>query len=348
MKERMLGVLAAAAFLAASVLTINLGGDIAWRIAALQADAGPAERPPHAAGAPAPGPVDPAKLKPAERELYERIVREAKALRAEPIDARNDPVWKAIPGLNGLEVDIDATFRKAAAQGATEPIPFVFREIPARVTLDDLGPLPIYKGNPRKPMVALMINVAWKEENLPDMLRTLREENVKATFFLLGAWLKDHPEEAKAIAAEGHEIGNHAYWHKTPLSLLSAAAVRKEIADTQQLIKETLGTDSALFAPPAGDYSGETVRIAAELGLRTILWTLDTIDWKEPPPASIVRKIRLRAEPGSLILMHPTESSRRALRDVIREVKSRGLALGTVSETISPSRLSVVEPLPGF
>ncbi|HZG57329.1 polysaccharide deacetylase family protein [Paenibacillus sp.] len=330
-------------FFAFAFLTVNQAGPIAHHLAALEPSGAAVERTEGAGGA-----VDPSKLNAEERALYDRIVAEAAKLRIDPVDAKADPVWKAIPGLNGREVNVDATYAAAKAQGGKETIPFVFREIPAKVTLDDLGPLPIYKGNPRKPMVSLMINVAWKEENLPAMLQTLKEENVKATFFFLGSWLKSHPEEAKRIAAEGHEVANHAYWHKTPLSQLSDEAAKQEIADTQKLLKETLGVEATLFAPPSGDFDADTVRIASELGLRTILWSLDTIDWKEPPPESIVRKVALRIEPGSLILMHPTASATAALQGIIREAKRKGFALGTVSETISPAPAPDVETAPRF
>jgi peptidoglycan/xylan/chitin deacetylase (PgdA/CDA1 family) len=70
-----------------------------------------------------------------------------------------------------------------------------------------------------------------------------------------------------------------------------------------------------------------------------VLWTLDTVDWKHPPASSIVLKIRTRVEPGSLILMHPTDSSSEALPGMIAAIKQKGLALGTVSETLSPERI---------
>lgn len=321
-------VLVTVLFGAFAFLALNEAGGIAQRLAGLQ----PSAYVPAAGG----GTIDPERLSEKERALYERVASEAQRLRIEPVDARNDPVWKAIPGLNGREVDIERTFEAARKLKGEAPIPFVFRELPAKVTLDQLGPLPIYKGNPRKPMVSLMINVAWKEENIPGMLQTLREENVKATFFFLGSWLKTHPDIARSIIEEGHEAANHAYWHKTPLSQLSDAAVKKEIEDTQKLLKE-LGVEGTLFAPPSGDFDVRTVRIANALGMRTILWSLDTIDWKEPPPDSIVRKVARRIEPGSLILMHPTASASAALKGMIQEAKKRGFAVGTVSETISPA-----------
>lgn len=96
-------------------------------------------------------------------DLLGQIEAAAAKSRIEPVDARVDSVWKAIPGYNGLEVDIEATYKAASSKKrkAGDAIPYVYRQIPAKVTLDDLGEQPIYRGNPSKPMVSMMINVAW-------------------------------------------------------------------------------------------------------------------------------------------------------------------------------------------
>jgi probable sporulation protein (polysaccharide deacetylase family) len=270
--------------------------------------------------------------------LEERVRAEAKRRYVAPIDAKVDRVWKAIPGYNGVEVDIEQSLKLAAQHPDQDPPPVVTREIPPKVQLDDLGPYPIYKGNPHKPMVALMINVAWGEEYLPGMLDTLRKEHVHATFFFDGSWLSQHLETAKQIGEQGHELSNHAYSHKN-MSRLSAAQARSEISKTETLLTNRLGVNNRWFAPPSGDFDDETVRIAAGEGLKTVLWTLDTLDWRNPGAATIIRKIGSRVEPGSLILMHPTASSSAALESMIRAIKSKGLALGTVSEVLSPERV---------
>lgn len=270
-----------------------------------------------------------------EAKWREMIMEEAEKRRIPPVDARIDPIWKAIPGYNGLEVDVDASLALTLRHGEMK---LVFREVPPRIALDDLGPHPIYKGNPNKRMVALMINVAWGDEHIPDMLETLREEKVKATFFFDGSWLKKHADLAKQIAADGHELSNHAYSHPN-MSELTRRQASEEIAKTEKLLEEMFGVRNRWFAPPAGDYNQETVQVAYEHGLKTVLWTLDTVDWKRPSPEWIVRRIIGRLEPGALILMHPTEPTRIALPTMIREIKRKGYALGTVSETLSMDRL---------
>ncbi|PUA35930.1 hypothetical protein C8Z91_28590 [Paenibacillus elgii] len=274
--------------------------------------------------------------------VLERIKAEAAKRNIPPVDAKIDRVWKAIPGYNGLEVDVEKSLELAERQSFPETPQLVFREVPPQVDLDQLGPNPIYKGNPAKPMAALMINVAWGDEFLPRMLDILHKEQVHATFFFDGTWLKKNIPTARTIMGEGHEVSNHAYSHRD-MSKLSRTQAAAEISKTETMLKQELGVQNRLFAPPSGDYNQMTVDVAHEMKLRTILWTIDTVDWKKPEPSSIVHKVATRIEPGSLILMHPTSSSSAALQGMIRAIRAKGLSLGTVSEVISPARVPKVE-----
>lgn len=265
--------------------------------------------------------------------------RQAEALRVPPVDARVDRVWKAIPGYNGLEVDLNATLAKVLENPHVKEIPFVFKEIEPDVKLADLPPAPIYRGNPDKPMVSFMINVAWGNEYVPELLNILREEGVKATFFLDGSWLAKNRDLAMAMHEQGHELSNHGYSHKM-MSRLGTDAALAEIRKTERLLKE-LGVDNRLFAPPAGDYDDETVRLARQEGLYTIMWTLDTVDWRNPAPETVIHKINRHLEPGALVLMHPTHAAVKALPAMIRHAKGKGYGIDTVSAVLDERRLSV-------
>lgn len=286
----------------------------------------------------------------ADRMLLDWLTKQA-AKRAEaPVNAVNDRVWKAIPGYNGREVDLQATFAKAkgagltaeAASAAPDTVPWVYKETAPKIGLRDLPPLPVYRGNAAKPSVGLMINVAWGNEYLPSILDTLDKTGTKATFFLDGSWLGKNKEMALEIKRRGHEISNHAYSHKN-MSRISDADQLQEISKTQALLEKSLGVDNRLFAPPSGDYDARTVRIAAGLGLTTVLWTLDTVDWQHPPASAVVSKIGANVAPGSLILMHPTDTTEQALAGIIRAIQAKGLVPGTVAETLSPARLERIE-----
>ncbi|CAH0119861.1 MULTISPECIES: polysaccharide deacetylase family protein [unclassified Paenibacillus] len=269
--------------------------------------------------------------------VMRRIEEEAAKRRIEPVDAIVDRVWKLIPGYNGIEVDIDKTYQLTRSKNGEGEIRFVYRAIPPKIKTDSLLPNPIYKGNPNKPMVSLMVNVAWGNEYIEPILRIMDDENVKATFFFDGSWLKKNIDTAKMIQERGHELENHAYSHKD-MSKLSREQAVQEIVKTKKLLEEELNVQNRWFAPPSGDFDMETVQIAHELGLKTVLWTLDTVDWNNPSPESVVQKISRHVEPGSLILMHPTKSSSQALLGMIREIKRKGYSLGTVSQTLSEER----------
>jgi len=255
-----------------------------------------------------------------------------------PVDARIDRIWRAIPGYNGLAVDIDKTLEAALLAPPSQNIPYVFKEIEPEINLHDLGPHPVFRGNPNKKMISFMINVAWGNEYIESILKTLKRENVKATFFLDGSWLSKNADIAKQIQAEGHEMSNHAYNHPD-MSAISREAQYSQISKTEALLKSSLNVNNKWFAPPSGAFNQATVQIAEQQGLKTVLWTIDTVDWQKPPADSVVRKISGKLEPGALILMHPTASTRDALPGIIAAAKSKGYAIGTVSETLSSKRL---------
>lgn len=279
--------------------------------------------------------------------LHEDLQKEIKEWAAKknqaPIDSRVDPIWKGIPGYNGIRVNEQISFLVAKQMGYVQEENLIYEEIPIKVGLSDLGAVPIYKGNPNKPIVSLMINVAWGTEHLNEMLDVLDKEKVKATFFLDGSWLVKNVEMARKIQRAGHEIGNHGYSHPM-MSRLSKERVFEEIYKTEQAIRQYLGISSKLFAPPAGDYNQSTVNVAHASGLKTVLWSLDTVDWKKPAPKAIIDRIIPNVHNGALILMHPTDSTKKALPTLIKEIKQMGLRLGTVSENFSPQRLPLIEP----
>ena len=207
--------------------------------------------------------------------LLAEIIALSRTINEEPVDARIDRVWKAIPGYNGLEVDISRSYALAKKMGRVDLRHLVIKEVEPEINLDDLPPAAIYRGNPKKPAIALMINVAWGTEHIEPMLEVLRQYQVRATFFLDGKWLERSERTAALILKEGHEIGNHAYSHPD-LRRLKMTEIRTEIAKTEELIRQ-LGTRSRFFAPPAGAYDDRVVQVARQFNMHTVMWTLDTV-----------------------------------------------------------------------
>ena len=270
--------------------------------------------------------------------LYREIEDYAKVHHIPASDAKIDPVWKATPGYNGLEVDGNDSYKKMKRKGIFNEDMLVYQQIKPKVHLQDLPPAAIYRGHPQKPMVSFLINVAWGNEYLSIMLETLKKHHVSATFFLEGRWVKENPDLAKMIAEGGHELGNHSYSHPD-MKNLSTAAIKEQIEKTNNVIEATTGITCIWLAPPSGSYRDEVVQIADTLGLGTIMWSVDTIDWQKPAPETIVNRVLTKVHPGAFILMHPTESSSKALDQLITRIKQKNLHFGTVSETLNEERI---------
>ncbi|RKD24546.1 hypothetical protein BEP19_09190 [Ammoniphilus oxalaticus] len=271
-------------------------------------------------------------------ELYKKIKAFQEEHRVAPTDAKIDRIWKAIPGYNGLEVDIEKSYEKMKESGAFDSTKIVFKEVPPNVHLNDLAAEPIYRGNQQKPMAALLINVAWGNEYILPILKALQEADVKATFFYDGSWVKKNPELAMMIYMEGHEIGNHAYSHPD-LQRRSKTETYQEIDKTNDVIVETIGVRPTWFAPPSGSFNQTTIEVADELEMKTILWTIDTVDWKKPATEEMVNRILKGIDKGYMVLMHPTKPVAEGFADMIAGIKAKGLQLGTVSELMSEKRI---------
>lgn len=272
--------------------------------------------------------------------LYLEIEQKKGEYEVQPEDARIDRVWKAMPGLNGLKVNVAESYRKMRPDGIFTPEKLVYEEVRPKVTLFDLPPSPIYRGNPGKPMVTFLINVAWGNEYIPSILKTLEKHHVKATFFLEGQWVKKYPDMAKMIVDAGHEIGNHAYTHPD-LKKLTSEAIQEEIVKTNEIIRATTGIKPKWFAPPSGSFKEEVVKIAEEQKMKVIMWTVDTIDWRNPEPIAMVNRVANDVSSGSMILMHPTSSTAKGLENLIIRMKEKEYQIANVSTLLSEERVKI-------
>ncbi|GLI84369.1 hypothetical protein ANABIO32_20740 [Rossellomorea marisflavi] len=255
-----------------------------------------------------------------------------------PQDAVIDPVWKATPGYNGIDLDIEASYKQMKKTGTFDDDKLVWKQLKPSKHLEDLPPSPVYRGNPEKPMAAFIINVAWGNEYIPDMLETLKKHQVYATFFLEGRWVKNNPKLARMIVEAGHEVGNHSYSHPDMKSL-QTSKVRDELKRTNDIIEVTTGEKVKWFAPPSGSYRDEVVGIADEMDMRTIMWSVDTIDWQKPSPDVLIDRVMGKMHKGAIVLMHPTASTANALNALIVQVKEKELRLGTVSSLMKEERI---------
>lgn len=191
-----------------------------------------------------------------------------------------------------------------------------------------------YSGNEESNKVSLMINVYWGTEFLDEMLEILDKHDVKATFFIGGTWAVRENEMLEKIYESGHEIANHAYTHKD-LDKATSEEIEKEILTTHNLVKKVIGCEMNLFAPPSGAYSKATVDVASTLGYKVVMWTRDTVDWRDQDAEIIYSRAVNGAKGGDLVLMHPTKATAQALERIITTLQANGLTLTTVSDTLA-------------
>lgn len=274
-----------------------------------------------------------------ETEVRRLLEKRAGELRLAPVNARVDPATRGlIPPLAGRVLDVEATLARVRAAAPGQRVPLAFREEPPAVTLADLPPAPIYQGNPAKRAVTFLINVAWGQEHLPRMLEVLERHKVRATFFLVGKWVERFPEEARTIAEAGHEIASHGY-SSAEFAGLTAEQVAAEIDRAEAAILAATGRKPRWFSPHKGEISPQLLRVARAKGYETILWSVDTVDWKKPGVDWMVERVTGGAHNGALILMHPTEQTAAALEPIILGLEKRGYRIVTLGTLLSPRSL---------
>lgn len=191
---------------------------------------------------------------------------------------------------------------------------------------------PIYRGIGEK-QVSLMINVYWGTEYIDGMLAIFEKYGIKTTFFVGGTWVAQYPDMLLKLVEKGHEIGNHGYCHKDH-SKLDYDANYKEINTCAKLVFEYAGVDMMLFAPPSGYYCNQTLNAARECGNKVIMWSRDTIDWRDKDAEIVYNRATKDTDSGELILMHPTKHTLAALERIILTYKERGFSIVPVSTNI--------------
>jgi peptidoglycan-N-acetylglucosamine deacetylase len=208
-------------------------------------------------------------------------------------------------------------------------------------------PEPLEQVKTTEKALALTINVDWGEEYLPGILEALDRKQAKATFFVTGRWAKKNPDLVKEIVARGHELGNHGYSHPHP-DQISVGANEEELVKTETIVKELTGIKTMYYAPPYGERGKSGLKAAQNLGYRTILWTLDTVDWRPESTPEVISKrilnpgVRFGIRPqkeGAIVLMHPKENTLKALPNILEQLNREGFRCVTLTQLITLERV---------
>jgi peptidoglycan/xylan/chitin deacetylase (PgdA/CDA1 family) len=184
-------------------------------------------------------------------------------------------------------------------------------------------------------VVAITVDDGPHYKTTPEILMVLKEKQAKATFFVLGKNAEAHPEIVAQTVAEGHEIASHAYSHRR-LNRLTDAEVVDELARLE-VVLQPVAPKPTLFRPPDGAYNDGLVALARERGYTTVLWSVDTGDWRQLPVEQVVKAVLDNVQPGSIILMHDGQyplPTPQAMSIIIDKLRAQGYQLVTVSELL--------------
>ncbi len=196
----------------------------------------------------------------------------------------------------------------------------------------------IYMGNDENLSVSLMFNVYQNGDIALEIAKLLTARGHNATFFVGGSWAAKNPNTLLNIATLGCEIGNHGYLHRDHATLNLNQNV-DEIVVTERLINSVLSTlpsyqNCKLFAPPSGSIGTYMFDACDKLGYKVIMWSADTIDWRDQDTELIFTRATKDIKAGSLILMHPTPATLEVLPRILDHIESLGLKANVVSNVI--------------
>ena len=194
------------------------------------------------------------------------------------------------------------------------------------------------------PYIAMTFDDGPSATLTPKLLDLLAAHHIKATFFVIGENVAEHPEIVARAAREGHEIANHSWSHPN-LGKMSDEGVRRQLQQTDDAIKNTTGKRPTLMRPPYGSITAREKRwIHDEFGYDIILWDVDPYDWKRPGPAVVRSRILKETRPGSIVLSHDIHPGTiEAMPSTFDELEAKGFKFVTVSELI---RMGAARPSP--
>lgn len=194
--------------------------------------------------------------------------------------------------------------------------------------------IPIYSVETPRKQVAFSFDAVWGADQTGELLAILEKHQVKTTFFLGGFWLEKYPEMVKAIAKAGHEIGNHTYTHPH-LNTLPPEKIAEELTRTHRLIVELTGQKPWLFRPPFGEYSNKVIETADKCGYTTIIWDVDSLDWRDLSSEAMVNRVYPKIQPGSIVLFHNAgKHTPRAIDILFTKLKKDGYQIVPISKLL--------------
>ena len=194
-----------------------------------------------------------------------------------------------------------------------------------------------YLGDTTRPVIYLTFDAGYENGATEKILDVLQKHQVKAAFFLVGNYIEKNADLVRRMAQEGHIVGNHTMHHPDMSRITDRAAFEKELKDLESLYKEVTGQDMPkYYRPPQGIYSEENLKMAQEMGYKTVFWSLAYVDWNndsQPTRDQAFGKLLPRIHNGAVVLLHSTsQTNAEILDELLTKWKELGYQFGTLEE----------------
>ena len=194
--------------------------------------------------------------------------------------------------------------------------------------------LPIYCVQKDYKVLSISFDAAWGNEDTQQLIDILGKYNIKATFFVVGAWVDKYPESVKALHDAGHEVMSHSDSH-AHFNSLSTDEIIADLNACGDKIEAVTGVRPTLFRCPYGEYDDHVINAVRSLGIEPIQWDVDSLDWKELPAEEIAARVTGRAQPGSIVLFHNAAiHTPEALPGIIEALLQEGYQFVPISQLI--------------
>ena len=195
--------------------------------------------------------------------------------------------------------------------------------------------LPIYSVDTPDKKIAISFDAAWGNDDTHTLIEILKEYDVPATFFVVGAWVDKYPESVKELADAGYQIQNHSNTHPY-MTQLSKVKMTDELTSCNDKIKAITGVSPTLFRPPYGDYDNAVIETVNGLNMYPIQWSVDSLDWQDSATAdSIYKRVTSKVTNGSIVLFHnDAEHTPEALPNILKTLKEQGYEFVFISDLI--------------
>jgi peptidoglycan-N-acetylmuramic acid deacetylase len=194
-----------------------------------------------------------------------------------------------------------------------------------------------YVGNTQEKVLYLTFDAGYENGCTEKILDVLKKQEVPAAFFLVGNYIEKNADLVRRMVAEGHTVGNHTMHHYDMSKLTEPAAFQKELTALETLYEETIGQPmKKYYRPPQGTYSEENLKLAKEMGYKTVFWSLAYVDWnndQQPTKEQAFAKLLPRVHDGAVVLLHSTSvTNAEILDELLTKWKEMGYEFAPIDD----------------